>query len=487
MVEQALRLPSDVEAVIARWNPAGIERLRKLENLPSGGRTVAVLGHEATAVQDELSAVAADIDFANSRDEAALVVLGLDATAPIGRSTLRHVESVILLGTRVVFAIEGIEANRDWRSVRNRNSELLAPHGKRILPVSVRLAQWARTRPDVRGQVRANSGMLELRDVVAAELVTDPDRVRTEQLLRATEGTAEETRRRIAAKAESLRPATEVAALRNERSALVSRRDGGRAEAMAALRSQVQLARVELLHEVANRVRSVNITARQAIDRADRTQLRAFPRTVEDTVAALTGDIDEQTHRRIAEIRAKVLGHEGFSVGAAIGGPQPQLGEGPTSRVRGVEDRLMIVLGASAGVGISRLAVTPLSLVPALDYATIPVTLVLGGLGAWWITRSRGQVADRAHLRQWTADALVSVRSQLEQRVIGALVAAEGAVADHVVRVSAERMVAVDAEISAIDAKMRQANARNAGQLAACERDLDTIARGLAQLPNSDL
>lgn len=486
MADQAVRLPADVEAVIGRWNPTGIERLRRIENLPDGGQTVAVVGHDAAAVQDELAAIAADLEFTTTPDEAALVVFVLDATAPIGRSTLRHVESVTLLGTRMVFGIEGVDANRDWRSVCNRNAELLAPLAKRIVPVSVRLAQWARTGSDERGLVRAASGVLELRDAIRAELAVDPARVQTEQVLRATVATAEETRRRIAAKAESLRPATEVAVLRNERSALVSRRDGGRAEAMAALRSQVQLARVELLHEVANRVRSVNITARQAIDRADRAQLRAFPHTVEEAVAGLTGDIDAQTHRRIAEIRRKVLGHEGGAVGSAIGGPQPLLGDGPTSRVRGVEDRLMIVLGASAGVGVSRLAVTPLSLVPALDYATIPVTLVLGGLGAWWITRSRGQVADRAHLRQWTADALVSVRSQLEQRVIGALVAAEGSVADHVVRVSAERMVAVDAEISAIDAKMRQSSARNTGQLAACERDLDTIARGLAQLPNSD-
>ena len=37
-----------------------------------------------------------------------------------------------------------------------------------------------------------------------------------------------------------------------------------------------------------------------------------------------------------------------------------------------------VALGASAGVGLGRLIVAPLSLVPTLDVASVPVTLLLG-------------------------------------------------------------------------------------------------------------
>ncbi|WP_128646700.1 hypothetical protein [Rhodococcus sp. BS-15] len=75
--------------------------------------------------------------------------------------------------------------------------------------------------------------------------------------------------------------------------------------------------------------------------------------------------------------------------------------EAPPRR-RGIEDAIMIVVGASAGVGLGRLVVSPMALVPAWAVANTVITLVLGGVLAWWLTRSRALVADRAHLRGWT-------------------------------------------------------------------------------------
>ncbi|MGY2062249.1 hypothetical protein ACW9HQ_45850, partial [Nocardia gipuzkoensis] len=158
--------------------------------------------------------------------------------------------------------------------------------------------------------------------------------------------------------------------------------------------------------------------------------------------------------------------------------PPPRVGPDPEPRHRGVEDHLMIALGASGGFGLGRLVVAPLSLVPALDYATVPVTLLLGGGVAYWVVRARGHLADRAHLRQWVSDALVNVKAQLEQRVATALVEAEAQLTDQVVRASTVRVIEADHRIAELEAQLRQSNSHRPAQLAACERDLSVLDGG---------
>jgi hypothetical protein len=142
----------------------------------------------------------------------------------------------------------------------------------------------------------------------------------------------------------------------------------------------------------------------------------------------------------------------------------------------------MIALGASAGVGLGRLLVSPLALVPALDFASVPVTLLLGAGAAGWVVRARGQVADRTHVRQWVSDALVNVKAQLEQRVATALVESETALADRVVRASTARMVETDRRVAELEARLRRTAAEQPGQLAACERDIEIIDRWMSSV-----
>ncbi|WP_324188317.1 hypothetical protein [Nocardia higoensis] len=160
--------------------------------------------------------------------------------------------------------------------------------------------------------------------------------------------------------------------------------------------------------------------------------------------------------------------------------PGPRVGPDPEPRHAGVEDHLMVALGASAGAGLGRLLVSPLSSVPALEVASVPVTLALGGVVAWWVVRARRQVADRAHLRQWVAEALVTVKAQLEQRVATALVETETALTERVMRICAERVVDNDRRVSELEARIRRTAAERPGQLAACERDIAVLEQYLA-------
>ncbi len=491
-------MPSDAEAVVARWNPEGIERLRRTHTQELPDTSIAVIGPERSgkaSLIEELEARDPNLTFVPSPVDAAIVVILLDAAALIGSTALGLIDQVAKSGSRTMFAVNKIDAYADWRSVRDRDLAILARHAAifantPIWPVSARLAKVARTRggsSDVKTlDIIRSSGIAELHGALTAELARHPVRSRAAHLLRETERVAEHTLERINGKVASLRTSNNVSAMRADRARLVARRDGGRSEAMAALRSQVQLARVELLHDVAGRVRALNSTARTEIDRADKAEVSTYPDRLGRHVAQLTVDIDERTRQRLDEFGGKVLGAKilGDSPASAPSprSPAPEVGPGPEPRHRGVEDRIMVVFGASAGVGIGRLAVAPMSMVPALDIASIPVTLVLGGCAAWWLTRSRSQVADRAHLRQWATESLVNVKSQLEQRVLGSLVGTEAELSEQIVRRSATRIVDVDAEIAELDADLRQLAAQTSGQLASCERDRDVVARGLAQL-----
>ncbi|MBJ8347707.1 hypothetical protein [Antrihabitans sp. YC2-6] len=453
-------LPADVAAVVARWHPEGSDLLRVLAESPAE-RSVALVGQAQAGKSTIERALAGDVTFTASPAAAALVVVVLDASAPVGRELLGIIEELAHGANDVLFVLNKIDVHREWRSVRDRNTQLIAARvprfaAIRILPLSARVG-------------KDDSGVAELRREIGAVLDADLAVARRAQRVRATAAVADLARNRIVAKAESLRPATDVAELRAERTRLVTRRDGGRAESVAALRSQIQLARVELLHDVGSRVRAVNHAVRSEVEAASKDQLRAIPGRLEQAVAALTAEIDASSRQRLGQVQTTVLG---TSVPIRVNPAPLDLGAGPQRRTRGLEDRMMVVLGASAGVGLGRLAVAPLSLVPALDIATVPITLLLGGLAAWWLTRSRGHVADKAHMRQWVNDTLVNVKAQLEQRAAGAVVATEGDLADRIVRESAARTAAVDQEIARLDAELRQASGRNAGQLAACERDL---------------
>ncbi|MBD0323034.1 MAG: hypothetical protein ICV72_06555, partial [Aldersonia sp.] len=265
------------------------------------------------------------------------------------------------------------------------------------------------------------------------------------------------------------------------RTRLVTERDGGRTDAMASLRSQVQLARVDLVHEVGAQVRALNTAVRERVDSAKTSELGEVPTELDALVRRLTDRLDESTGARIEQFSRRVLGAAPPRVAGPVGAP-PRISPPQANGRNPIEGRLTIALGASAGVALGRLAIAPLTMIPALDAATVPLTLALGGGAAWWFTRSRGQLAHRARLRQWVSDALVDVKAQLEQRAVSALVEGEAVLADEIARSSARHTALVDGEIESLDAEIRQLGAHRAARLGSCQRDLAVVTDGLRKL-----
>ncbi|PXX65441.1 hypothetical protein DFR70_104505 [Nocardia tenerifensis] len=487
--------PPEVEAVVARWNPQGVALLRAVEAAGAAGAVTLIGPDDAntTLLRTELARFEPRVELGDPVADASAAVettspsgaapspvalILLDAGTTIGADTLRVLHRLRGDGTRILLAMNGIHAYQDWRTVRARDLELLAAQGAAeldIMPVSARLAAAARTAGDAGLLDRSGVGALHAA-LTAATLGAEAEG--GGRLAAVTARVLADTRQRVAEQVAALHSGAETARLREERAVLLAGRDGGRATAMSTLRGQLHLARVDLMTEVGARIRALHTATRADLDRMRRGELGAYPERLQHAATELTGAVDLAIDQRLAELTAHIVGAAaGNALPSRRRDPAPRVGPDPDPRHRGVEDHLMIALGASAGVGLGRLLVSPLSLVPALDFASVPVTLLLGAGAAGWVVRARGQLADRAHVRQWVSDALINVKAQLEQRVATALVETETVLADRVVQESTARMVQTDRRVAELEGRLRRMIAEQPGQLAACERDIAILDR----------
>lgn len=445
----------ELDAILRRWNPGGGEPdtpVVAVAGLPGSGRSTL-----ADRIRDLLSGVR----VVDGPDPAAAVTLTVfDAAAPLGREDLALLESVVASGTTVVCVLTRVDLYRNWASVLGRDAALLAEYAPEVASAPFRPVS-----------VTTGRGMTELRAAVDAALAAaDPARTRRAVL--------EHTRAVVAEAAAELRRGDDTQGLRERRADLIADRDGVRAEAAAALRRLTALARVDLTHQVGDRVRAAATTLRAELDRGGRTALRDLPQRLRDEVAALTVELDAATTAALTGLGTGVLG-----VGHRVAGPNrpPPTVADPQPRHRGVEDRMVIVVGASAGVGLGRLVLSPLTGSAGFDLIAVPLTLLLGGAAAWWLTRMRALASDRAHLRQWITESMAQVRSGLEQRVLTRLVDAEAEIGEAIGRAHRHRVAATEPALTEVDRALRESVARASIRTAALDRDLAVLDRALAE------
>ncbi|MFE9785932.1 hypothetical protein ACFYO7_11175 [Nocardia salmonicida] len=468
-----------VDAVIDRWNPQGGALLRAMAEAGEGTSVTFYASDDAntTLLRTELARFEPHIDLADPaaltpENEPAAVLILFDAGSVLGADMFALIDRLRAAGQRILLAMNGFHAYQDWRATRARNLELLAARGITdldIVAVSARLAAAARATDD--SALLDRSGVAGLHAVLAAATARRPTDGAQRRTAVRTRVLAD-TRARIEEQITALRSGTDTERIREERIGLVAERDGGRQTGLAAVRSQVQLSRVDLTTELGAMVRALHTRSRAELDRCDRAELRAYPQRLQRAAGELSASVDAVIDERVIEA-ARRIGTAAPTTRRRD--PAPRVGPDPGKRHRGVEDHLMIALGASAGVGLGRLVVAPLSLVPTLDVASVPVTLLLGAGAAAWVVRARGQLAERNHMAQWVSEALVNIKAQLEQRVAAVLVDIEAELAEHVVRESTARAIAVDRRVTDLDALARRLVAERPAQLTACERDIATL------------
>ncbi|MFD6514959.1 hypothetical protein [Rhodococcus sp. NPDC060176] len=440
-------LPDSILRVVQRWNPSS-DPGRLVSGESSSGTRIYVVGPQRCGREDivQMFRASGECSIAAREADADVVLLVVDAASVIGREDLLLLDDAAESGTPVVVALTRVDVYRDWQAVHRRDAEVLSSHCTAFAQASI---------------VPIAPGQEQTLVAVVSQVA------RERQAGDSNSGVIAQTRRMIEVEIRNLRDSVPGAELRAERSRLLADRDGRRGERLVQVRSRLQRSRGDLSQQIAEATRATVAGARAWVDTASRAELGSVPMRLQHEVDHHTRVIDAAMAAAV-----EVAGATGYVA-------SPRIPEDPPDRRRRNEDRVTILVGASAGLGLGRIAVTPLEMIPALEFASIPVTLVLGGVAAWWLARTRGLMADRAQSRSWIVESMSTVRAQWEQRVQSVMLEAEADLGAAIMAESREQLASAQARIVEIDGELRELAAARSGQLASCERDLAALNAAL--------
>lgn len=243
------------------------------------------------------------------------------------------------------------------------------------------------------------------------------------------------------------------------RRAVLESRDRGRADRLVAVRTGLARARSETFADIAGATRAL---AAEATARSAGLSARGredFARWLTEQTVALRARVDEATDQRLDEVEAAAL--LGIDAAAPHPGPLGADDVGPPfdrplpPLRRSGEDLLVVLIGASSGLGLGRLIVAPMASVQTLQWVSMPLTLALGVVAAVLVIRVRRSAAVRAELRTWSSDVLTETRGRLEHRVGTRVAAAESHLVSQVTRFHERRARQATADVAVIDDQLR--------------------------------
>jgi hypothetical protein len=418
-------------------------------------------------------------------DGATAALVLADAAAPLGAEELDALARTAGRVDTVVLALTRTDAHRGWRTVLEADRALVAEHVPRLadapwFPVAAALARRAGSSasPAAAEALRRRSGIAALQRELH-RLVARRRRMLAEaNALRLLAAGLDGVATRATATRTALRtPSDGSGDLARRRDELLAARAALRRDHHTRWRADLAGARVAAADDLAARVRALAASTRARIDAADRAGLAAVPRELAGEVETLAAAVVEGLGARLRALVAATLAdlvpadelpalRVADHVDRVDRADRAEPGLVPPPRARPAEDRLLVVAGASGGLGLSRLALLPLLAVPlapaALGVALVPVSVGLGLGAAGWVARARRLAADRAHLRQWTAEALAEVRGDLDRVLADALITTEREVTLALDAALEARARELEAAVSAADRAVRHAGADRA-------------------------
>ncbi len=423
----------------------------------------------------------------------------VDSSAPFTKGELDFLHNVGDRVETVVFALTKTDQFRGWRELLTANKALLSEHAPRFAdavfhPVSSRMFEMAgkAPNPDAAAMLRERSGIAGLQEALQELVVGRAAMLAEANTLRALATVLSEFDVRLAGEQRALSVGEEEAeVLRTRREELNAQRRSSTRGWQLTLRGEVQRARVECAHEVSRQVRDVQTWFRQAIDAADREALTSLPQQVDTALQVLSGRLSGLLAARLAQVTDASLA-ELFSADElavirsqfARGRHQPVLLRPPDKRPPTAEDKLLVFMGVSGGLGAGRLAVLPLAGfgVAALNPIVLPVTLVLGLGAGWWMARTRKHSADKQHLKQWLSDAIADARSTVDQVVAEQLIAAEQHLSLALDEALGKRVEAIEVELRDVDKALRMEAGERGRELQVVTRRQAEIRAGRTQV-----
>ncbi|MCP2176372.1 hypothetical protein LX13_002191 [Williamsia maris] len=254
------------------------------------------------------------------------------------------------------------------------------------------------------------------------------------------------------------------------RARLVRSRDRGRADRLGALRGGLNRVRSGAVADLDAGIRDIGARSRDAVGGLRRADVDRHAIWLASAVTELRDRLDAGVRDDLDRIRSVAL----LGVEPVSPDPAPVPERAPvtlrphTERRRTAEDALVVLLGASAGIGLGRLVVTPLAGVHTLQWISMPLALIVGVGVAALVVRLRRIGALRAQMRSWSADALAEARASIEHDVVGAVTAAEPVVAGQVMRHYERRARMIADDVARIDTEIRarRADARDGTPIA---------------------
>ncbi|GGM76346.1 dynamin [Longimycelium tulufanense] len=419
----------------------------------------------------------------------------VDASAPFTQGELRFLRDVGERVETVVFALTKTDQYRGWREVLEADRRLLAEHAPRFAeavfhPVSARMVEMASKapNPEAAALLRERSGVAELQTALQQLLIGRSRMLAEANTLRALATALDEAVVRLESEKRVLSTGeAEAESLRARRDELNSQRRSSTRGWQVKLRGAVQRCRVETSHEVARQMLDVTSWFRRAIDAADREQLQQLPYHVDAALQMASARVSGALATRLGAVADAALAELFSAEELAVIRAQLARGTGPPVVLRPPdrrpptsEDKLLVFMGLSGGLGIGRVAAMPLAGlgVAALNPFVLPVTIALGLGAGWWMARTRQHAADKQHMKQWLTEAIADARSTLDQLVAEQLIEAEQQLSLALDEALGKRIDAIEAELREVDKALRMDAAERNQELQVVNRRLTEVTAG---------
>ncbi|MEV4311595.1 dynamin family protein [Actinocrispum sp. NPDC049592] len=422
----------------------------------------------------------------------------VDASAPFTVGELNFLRNVGDRVETVIFALSKMDAYRGWRQVLEANQGLLRDHAPRFAdavfyPVSARMFEMAAKapNPDAVAMLREKSGVPALAEAVQELVIGKAAMLAEANTLRAIGTSLDEVQVQLSAEARALTTgADEAKVLRERKEELTAQRKSSTRGWQVKMRTETQRCRMENTHEVSREMRDMQTWFRQAIDAADKDKLAALPGEVDVALQVVSRRISHSVGARLNRIGETVLAglftRDELAVlqaQYARNGQPPVVLRTPEKRPGTSEDKLMVMMGISGGVGLGKLATMPLGIFGAAAAGTLgvvvaPVTIVLGLGAGWWIAKTRKHAQEKQHMKTWLTDAIADARSTLDQMVADQLIQAEQELSLALDDALGKRIAAIEEELREVDKAMRLGATERSKRLQQVNKHLAEVGSG---------
>ncbi|MFB9906664.1 dynamin family protein [Allokutzneria oryzae] len=428
---------------------------------------------------------------AEAAANATALLFVVDSSAPLTAGELRFLHQVGERVETVLFALTKTDQHRGWRQVLEANRALLLEHAPRFAdvdfyPVSSRLFEFAGNAPSEQAatMLREQSGIAKLQSALQRVVVGSAAMLAEANALRTSVTALAESQAKLQSEQRALSTGeAEADALRARRDELMTERRSSTRGWQLKLRGDIQRTRVECGHEVSRQMRDVQSWFRRQTDVADREALANLPAQVDAALQMVSGRISGMLSQRLDRVAGSVLS-ELFSpeelavirAQFARAGQPPVVLRPPERRPPTSEDKLLVFMGVSGGLGLGRaVAALPLAGVGvALSSAVVlPATIVLGLGAGWWMARTRKHAADKQYFKQWITEAIADGRSTMDQLVSEQLIEAEQQLSLALDDALLKRITSIEEELREVDKALRMDAAERG-------RELQTVNRRLA-------